>query len=404
MIRFPWIFRPLLLALGGALLLAFGSNPGAAQEDVIKIGTPLALSGALADEGKKQQAAYELWLERINEAGGIKVGDKTYKVELVTYDYQTDGNRAQQLAETLITRDGVNFMTAPFGSGHTKIVAAVAERYGVPIIAVASSEPVHDQGLKNLFGTLAPSLGLIDSMLTHFSEVKPDLKTVAIIGRDDVFPKVMADSLEARAKAEGLEVVYKSLYPVGTLDHSAALTAVRSAKPDWIYATGYTQDLVLMRQQMADLGVQAPIVTMITGPAYREFVDNLGPLAEGVTSATWWHYSVNYEGDDVFGTPKAFYDAVVAKTGQEPDYVYASSAAALIALQKALELAGSTDRDAVRDALRKLDIKTFYGPIRFRADGMNEVRDLPIIQVRDGEPVVIYPEAIQQTDMVLTKE
>lgn len=392
------------LALGAALafglVLGLGDRGDArAQEDVVKIGTPLALSGALADEGAKQQAAYELWLERINEAGGIKVGDKIYQVELVSYDYQTDGNRAQQLAETLITRDEVNFMTAPFGSGHTKIVAGVAERYGVPIVAVASSEPVHDQGFTNLFGTLAPSLGLIESMLTKFQEAYPDLKTVAIVGRDDVFPKVMAESLAREAPKAGIEVVYESLYPVGSLDHSAAITSIKSAAPDWIFVTGYTQDLVLFRQQMADLGVEAPIITMITGPAYSEFVENLGPLAEGVTSSTWWHHSVSYQGDDVFGTPKAFYDAVVAKTGQEPDYVHASSAAALIALSKAIEKAGTTDRDAVRAALRELDIMTFYGPINFREDGMNSVRNLPIIQVQDGKPVVVYPPEISQADL-----
>ena len=391
-----------LLAMVGAVVFALGTGSATAQDKVVKIGAPLALTGGLADEGHKQAAAYELWLEHINKAGGISIGGEMHKVELVSYDYQTEGSRAQQLAETLITRDGVNFMTAPFGSGHTKIVAGVAERYGVPIISVASSEPVHDQGFENLFGTLAPSLGLIDSMLAHFKDVYPELKTVAIVGRDDVFPKIMAEALAARAPEADIEVVYKSLYPVGSLDHSAAITNIRSLKPDWIYATGYTQDLVLFRQQMADLGVEAPIVTMITGPAYREFVDNLGPLAEGVTSASWWHYSINYEGDDVFGTPKAFYDAVVEKTGQEPDYVHASSAAAMIALQKALEQAGTTDRDAVREALKSLDIMTFYGPIKFREDGMNSVRNLPIIQVQKGEPVVLYPEEIRQADTVLT--
>ena len=59
---------------------------------------------------------------------------------------------------------------APFGSGHTKIVAGVAERYGVPVVAsVASSESVYDQGFKNLFGTLAPNSGLVDAMLTLFT-------------------------------------------------------------------------------------------------------------------------------------------------------------------------------------------------------------------------------------------
>ncbi len=386
-------------ALAGLLFGAAGLMP--AHADSIRIGTPLALTGALADEGKKQAAAYELWLERVNAAGGIDVGGKKMKVELVTYDYQTDGKRAQQLAEKLITDDKVDFLTAPFGSGHAKIVAGVAERYDVPIIAVASSEPVHNQGYKNLFGTLAPSMGLVESMLTYFRDRLPSLKTIAVVGRDDVFPKAMADAMAGRSPQFGLDVVYNSLYPVGTLDHSASISRIKTLKPDWIFVTGYTQDLVLFRKQMQDLGLDAPIVTMITGPAYREFVEGLGPLAENVTSATWWHYAAGYKGDDVFGSTDIFADAVRKKTGQDPDYVHASSAAALIVLQKAIEKAGSLDRAKVRAALRDLDVMTFYGPIKFREDGMNENRNLPIIQVQGGVPVVLYPPDLKQADMKL---
>ena len=384
-------------AIAGLLISAALALP--AQAQTIKIGAPLALTGGLADEGKKQAAAYELWLARVNAAGGIDVGGKKMKVELVTYDYQTDGKRAQQLAEKLITDDKVDFMTAPFGSGHTKIVAGVAERYEVPIIAVASSEPVHDQGYKNLFGTLAPSIGLVDAMLTHFREKMPALKTMAVIGRDDVFPKAMAGAMADTAPKAGINVVYSAFYPVGTLDHSASVSKIKSLKPDWIYVTGYTQDLVLFRKQMKDLDVDAPIVTMITGPAYREFVDNLGALAENVTSATWWHYAANYKSDDVFGSTEAFTQAVREMTGQDPDYVHASSAAALIVLQKAIEKAGSLDRAKVRASLQSLDVMTFYGPVKFRADGMNENRNLPIIQVQAGKPVVLYPPDLKQADM-----
>lgn len=385
----PYDIPSLALAAIAALALAL---PAAAQE-AVRIGAPLALTGGLAAEGGKQKLAYDLWLERINAAGGIQVGDRKLPVELITYDYQTDGKRASQLAEKLITDDEVDFLTAPFGSGHTKITAGVAERYGVPIIAVASSEPVHDQGFANLFGTLAPSSGLIDGMLDLFADSKPDLKRIAILGRDDVFPKIMATLMAKGAEARGLEVVYDELYPVGAMDHSAAITGMRAAEPDWIYVTGYTEDLVLVRKQMADLGLSAPIVTMITGPAYKEFTESLGPLAENVTSASWWHYSATYEGDDVFGTTQAFYEAVVA-TGDEPDYVHASSAAALIALAAAIEQAGTLDRDAVRQALSELDIATFYGPIKFREDGLNDNRNLPIIQIQDGTPVVLAPAGI----------
>jgi branched-chain amino acid transport system substrate-binding protein len=393
-------FRVLAFALSA--LAASGFTPAAQAQDTIKIGAPLALTGALASSGQKQKLGYDIWLQRINEAGGIQVGSKKYKVEIVTYDYQTNGKLAGELAEKLINEDKVDFLTAPFGSGHTKITAAVAERYGVPIIAVASSEAVHDQGFKNLFGTLAPSSGLIDAMISKFKATKPDLKSIAILGREDVFPNLMAKLMADAAEKAGLDVVYVGKYPTGTVDHSSALTAMRQAKPDWVYITGYSQDLILARKQMVDLGLKPAIITMITGPVYKEFIDALGPLAENVTSATWWHWATPYTSDDVFGSTKAFYDAVVeASGGTEPDYVHASSAAALVVIRKAIEKAGSLDRAAVRKALSELEADTFFGPVKFSANGMNSTRALPLIQIQAGEPVVIYPDALAKTPMKL---
>ena len=379
--------------------------PALAQaQEVIKIGAPLALTGSLADEGKKQVIGYNMWLKRVNAAGGISVGGKKLKVTLVTYDYQSDGKRAQQLAEKLITSDKVQVVMAPFGSGHAKIVAGVAERYGVPVIApAASSESVYDQGFKNLFGTLAPNAGLVDAMIAYFHKEQPAVKKVAILGRDDVFPRAMADELKTKAPKGGLQVVYAEYYPVNTLDHSAALSKIKSLAPDWIYMTGYSQDLILARKQMRDLGLTAPIITMITGPAYREFIDALGPLANGITSVTWWHHSTTYKSDDVWGSTLAFYQEFKAQEKSDPDYVHASSAAALVAVQKAIEKAGSIEPARIRDALAALDIMTFYGPIKFQKNGMNADRGLPIIQVQSGTVKVLYPPALQQAGLIPVK-
>jgi len=388
-----------------ALLVALTTSSCAAQAaDVVRIGAPLALTGSLADEGKKQAIAYDMWLARVNAAGGIDVGGQKKKVELLTYDYQSDGKRAQQLAEKLITDDKVNVVMAPFGSGHTKIVAGVAERYGVPVVAsVASSESVYDQGFKNLFGTLAPNSGLVDAMLTLFTREQPGLKTVAILGRDDVFPRDMAETLRTRAGTAGLEVVYSEFYSNGTFDHSAALATIKGLAPDWIYITGYSQDLILARKQMHDIGLTAPIVTMITGPAYREFIEGLGPLAEGVTSVTWWHHTTNYDSDDIWGSTKAFYDDFKSHESSDPDYIHASSAAALVAVQKAIETAGSLEPAKISSALRTLNLATFYGPIVFDEHGMNAARDLPILQVQGQVVKVLFPASVAQAKLVTVK-
>jgi branched-chain amino acid transport system substrate-binding protein len=392
----------------GAMILAAGiaaiSAPPARAADVIKIGAPLALTGPLADEAKKQDVVWKMWLEKVNAAGGINVGGTKTKVELIKYDYQSDGQRAGQLAEKLITDDKVDFLLSPFGSGHTKIVATIAERYETPIIAcAASSESVFDQTLKHLFGTLSPNAGMFGPMVTYFRAGMPQLKKVAVLGRDDVFPKSMAQGVSAAAKSAGLDVVYDQLYAVGTMDHSASLSAIKAANPDWIYVTGYTQDLILARKQMSDLGVKAPIITMVAGPAYKEYIDGLGSLANGVTSSSWWHQATSYKGVGVWPTTEDFYKEFLAKEKADPDYVHASCAATVVILQDAIERAGSTDKKKVRDALAKTDVSTFYGPVKFSANGMNQGRDLPIIQVQDKQIKVLAPTDIKNGDLSLLK-
>jgi branched-chain amino acid transport system substrate-binding protein len=400
--RFPTIGYSIALA---ATVAATGiSSPAARAADVIKLGAPLALTGSLADEGKKQDAIWKMWLPKINAGGGVNVGGKKMKVELAIYDYQSDGQRAGQLAEKLITDDKVDFLLAPFGSGHTKITATIAERYQIPILAcVSSSESVFDQTQKYLFGTLSPNAGMFGPMITHFKSKLPSLKKVAVLGRDDIFPKSMAQGISAAAKSAGLEVVYDQLYSVGTMDHSAALSGIKAGNPDWIYVTGYTQDLILIRKQMADLGVKAPIITMVAGPAYKEYVDGLGTLANGVTSSSWWHHATNYKGIGVWPTTEGFYKEFVAAQKEDPDYIHASCGAAMDVLMAAIERAGSLDKTKVRDELAKTDVTTFYGPIKFSANGMNQVRDLPIIQVQDKAIKVLAPADVKNGEMMLIK-
>src|SRR5260221_5305828 len=198
------------------------------------------------------------------------------------------------------------------------------------IACAASSDSVFDKTNGYLFGTLSPNGGLFTPMVKYFQSKLPSLKTMAVLGRDDVFPKATAQGIAAAAKAAGLNVAYEQLYAVGTMDHSASLSAIKASNPDWIYITGYTQDLVLARKQMADLGVKAPIVTMVAGPAYKEYIDGLGNLANGITSSSWWHHATNYKGVSVWPTTEGFYKEFVAQEKADPDYVHDSCAAATV--------------------------------------------------------------------------
>jgi ABC-type branched-subunit amino acid transport system substrate-binding protein len=74
----------------------------------------LPLTGPLAPEAIKQQQGYDLWAEQANKAGGISVGGKKYKVEIVYADYQSNTPRAVQTTEQMITQNNVNFLFGPF--------------------------------------------------------------------------------------------------------------------------------------------------------------------------------------------------------------------------------------------------------------------------------------------------
>lgn len=395
MIRLGHTFWIAVTLIASALCVGSAAN----AQDIIRIGAPLPLTGPLSPEGMKQQRGNNLWAETVNAKGGIKAGGKTYKVEIVYVDYASNTPRAVQSAERLITEDKVNFLFSPFGSGAAKAASGVSEKYGIPTIAAtASSEQVYDQGYKYLFGTFTPNQTLTEPLADIVTGKSKDIKRVAILARNDLFPLAIAQEMEKSAKSRGLEVVTFERYAIGALDHGAAITQMRAARPDWVFATGYINDLILIRKQMSELGLRPEVITMIAGPAYKEFVDAGGPLAENISSAAWWHPAVRYKGKDIFGTTEEFNALWASKYKGEADYSEASAAAVGVVLQLAIEQANSIEPKAVRDALAAMDVETFFGRIKFGPTGQVHSLEPPVFQIMGGKPIVIYPTSIKQGD------
>ncbi|MGM4904336.1 amino acid ABC transporter substrate-binding protein [Tardiphaga sp. 866_E4_N2_1] len=402
------MFHPRLAvsAFSASLLLAAAglgaTSSTASAQDVIRFGAPLPITGPLAPEAVKQQQGYDLWAEQANKAGGIDVGGKKYKVEIVYSDYQSNTPRSVQTTEQMITQDKVNFMFGPFGSGAAKAASTIAEKYKVPMLAAtASSSQVYDQNYKYLFGTFTPN-DTLTTPLTQLVKAKAaDVKKVAILARNDLFPLAIAQEMEKSAKTNGLEVVYFEKYAINTLDHSATLSQIKSLNPQWVFVTGYTNDLLLIRKQMVDQQMKANVVTMIAGPAYQEFIESAGQSAENISSASWWHPAEQYNGKDIFGTTANFVKLFKDKYKLEPDYAHASAAVCGALFQMAIEKAGSLDRDKVRDELAKMDVVTFWGPVKFGANGQINSLEPPVFQIQAGKPVVLFPDAIKQGDFKL---
>src|SRR4029078_3181710 len=112
---------------------------------------------ATSTEGRLVKEGYDFYVRHINEKGGIKVGDKTYKVSIKYYDDAGTAATSVQLYEKLINEDGIKLLLGPYSSGVTFAASAVAEKYQLPMVAAHAATPaVYDRGFKYIFATLTP--------------------------------------------------------------------------------------------------------------------------------------------------------------------------------------------------------------------------------------------------------
>lgn len=392
--------KPGLFTFGLLSVAALAGVASASAQEVLRIGAPLALTGALADAGVKSKQGYDVCVSAVNEKGGVNVGGKKMKLELVEYDYQSETNRAVQMTQRLINVDKVPFLLAPYGSGDTKATAVVAERYGVPMIAASAATPsIFDQSLKNLFGILFPNRMITDQEVGYYKKTAPDVKKVAILALNSLFPKAIATELAESAKGAGYDIVYNTIYSPDTTDFSNALTQIKGLAPDWIYATGYTQDLINIRRQMSDLGVTAKIVSMTAGPAYPEFTENVKTLAENVATNSWWHENANYKDDFLFGSSLKYNEIFNQRFKRNATYLEAAATAACETLVIAIEEAKTTSAEEVRKHLREKTFETFYGPVRFGKTGQNDFNAALVMQIQDGKLVVLAPDNLKQGEL-----
>lgn len=398
--------KMMLLLLIFALIVSTisGCSSSSSSEDeekVIRFGAALPLTGALSTEGEKHQHGYDLWKDQVNEKGGIEINGEKYKVEIKYYDYQSDTATAVKLAEKAITEDNIKLLFGPFGSGVAKAVSAVTEKYQVPMIAPsASAEDVYSEGYKYIFGTFTPDKTLTEPMADLAMAQDDAPKTIGIIARNDLFPLSIGKEAKASAEKRGIEVVFFEEYAIGTSDFSPTLIQLKSLNPDWIFTTGYANDLIQITRQMKELDLQPKMLTAIAGAVYKEYIEGLGEHANNVSTACWWANNVSYQGSDVFGTAENYTKLFEETYGYTPDYVCASASAVGAIFQNAIETANSFDPVEVRNAIAESDFTTFWGPIKYDEKGQITSLDPPVLQIQDEELKVLHPESIKQADLV----
>ncbi|HSR46852.1 MAG TPA: ABC transporter substrate-binding protein, partial [Anaerolineales bacterium] len=124
-------------------------EPTAPPEEVIlKIGFTASQTGSLNVESTRQVNGLNLWIEDVNAAGGVPIGDnKVVKFEAVFYDDESNKDRVQELYTRLATEDNADFLISPYSSGLADASAVIAEQYGkVMITTGAASDATYKKG------------------------------------------------------------------------------------------------------------------------------------------------------------------------------------------------------------------------------------------------------------------
>jgi branched-chain amino acid transport system substrate-binding protein len=369
----------------------------AQSECTILFGAALSLTGKTAQEGKWVQDGYNLYAEKINAAGGFRVGERRCQIEIRYYDDTSDPETSARRVEKLITEDQVHLLLGSYSTDIIFAGSAMAEQHQIPMVeAGGAGIKIFARGYRYIFGMFPPAPTFLRSIIDLVLSTDPTVTTLALLVEDDGFATEAANGAAAYAQEKGLTVVYRETYPKNVQDVSAQVSAVQLLQPDLVLGAGHLADSILILKTAKAQGLNAKLFGFSVGPTSKEFRDALGVDARYVVGTGPWTETMQFRGDDLFGTPHAFGDAMRAKYGAgvyaTVPYQAAAAAAALEAYRRAIEAAGTyEDRQAVRDALAGLNFNSFYGTVAFSPEGMI-LKPMSVVQIGpDDQLYTVYP-------------
>ncbi len=289
-------FRPNSLAIfATALGLGLAALSSAkADSDTIVLGAAVSQTGKFATSGLHTQNGYDFAADRINAMGGVKVGGKSYKLQIKYYDDESEATRAAQLTERLVGQDGIKFILGPYGSPITAAMAPVIEKLRVPMIeGNGAARSLFTKGYRYTFAVLSTSdqylSSAIDLIAEKAQEAGKDPKTLrlALAMGDDNFSQDVRHGILQAAKKYGMRVVIDDKLPDAFTDMSATLTKVKALRPDVLLISGHEKGALTAARQIAEQKVDAGMIAM-THCDSADIIGQVGAAAEYTLCASQW--------------------------------------------------------------------------------------------------------------------
>jgi len=430
--RMLFVLTALLVTL--SLLLAACQQPAAAPEEpqpqtteettseepatkevTVVIGFTSSLTGSQEVSSKRQVNGFTLWMNQVNESGGIVLSDGTVvKFDFKTYDDESNAERVQELYTRLITEDKADFLISPYSSGLTSAASIVAEQNSkVMITTGAADDDAYKTSNTSLFQLYTPGSLYMVSTVDMLKEIDPGAK-IALVHESDKFSTSVVEGIKPYLAANDFEVVLEEGYASDTADFGPIVNKISGSGATVLLGGGHYNDGTALARTLYDRKIGLDFVFLLVAPADNKFPE-LGDAALGIATSSQWELAATHTeeeaanlGLDWFGpSGEEFATAYEAAFGDPPTYHVAGGYAAGLVLQKAIIDADSVDPEAVKAALNAMNLMTFYGGTQFdtseEAHGLQLAHKMVVAQWQKDEAgelkrVIIAPADVATAD------
>jgi branched-chain amino acid transport system substrate-binding protein len=364
------ISRALMGAVLGIFVLSAVATP--AFSAAIKIGFVFSMTGGAVVYGSAQKEGVTLAIDQINAAAG----SSGLKIVPVFEDDASVPQQGTNVFNKLINGDKVSIIIGPTLSNTAKITDPIAQKAGVPVLAVSNTI----SGITEIGDYIFRDSLTENVVIPHTVKVvkqKFGLKKVAILyGNDDAMTKATYEVFKKNLQASGIQILSEQVFAKGDRDFSPQLTQIKAQNPDAIIAAALAEEASGIVSQARQLGIPKN-VRIIGGNGLNSpgLIKNAGAAAEGVIVGAAWNIS------STAPLNVKFVNDYTKRFNHAPDQFAAQAYAGVyIAYQAAKASGGGADRKALRDALVKTkSLDTVLGRFSFTAG-------------RDGDHVGIVQE------------
>lgn len=362
---------------GGTTATTAATTTTAPTAGTLKIGFVSPRTGPAAAFGDPDP--YVLDVARKALAGGLNVGGKKYAVEILDRDGQSNPQRAAEVAQRLISQDGVDLMLATSTPEITNPVADASEAAGVPCISTIApweawyfgrgAKPDQPSPFKYTFHFCFGVAEFATVYASLWSQLSTD-KTVGVLWPNDADGNAIRQAMGPLLKKAGYTVVDPGAFPDGINDFSAQIAQFKSAKCEIVNAFALPPDFATFWRQAAQQGFKPKIATIAKTGTFPSQVEALGDLGDKLSCGLTWSPVFPYSSSLTGVSSKDLAAGYQTASGKQWNGNLGSSLALLDAGCAALQASGNPkDKAAVAAALKTLRVDTPLGTLDWSKPG-----------------------------------